>query len=58
MQNGTNAQLESDRLYDVLAALVDATAEPERSRVVTRIAALLAQHPGDAQATLRALGQS
>ena len=58
MQNGTNAQLESDRLYDVLAALVDATAEPERSRVVTRIAALLAQHPGDAQATLHALGQS
>lgn len=58
MQNGTNAQLESDRLYDVLAALVDKAAEPERSRVMARLAALLARHPGDAHAALRALGQS
>lgn len=41
----TQAQI--DRLYDELAALVDATAAPERERMLARLAVALAQRLGD-----------
>lgn len=40
-------QAQSDRLYDELAALVDATAAPERERMLARLAVALAQRLGD-----------
>jgi 3-(3-hydroxy-phenyl)propionate hydroxylase len=40
-------QADIDRLYDELAALVDATAAPERERMLARLAVALAQRLGD-----------
>lgn len=41
------AQADIDRLYDELAALVDATPAPERERMLARLAVALAQRLGD-----------
>jgi 3-(3-hydroxy-phenyl)propionate hydroxylase len=43
----TLTQAQIDRLYDELAALVDATAPPERERTLARLAVALAQRLGD-----------
>jgi hypothetical protein len=40
-------QLELDRLYDELAALVDRTPPAERERVLARLVIALAQEVGD-----------
>jgi len=40
-------QLEMDRLYDELAALVDRTPPPERERVLARLVIVLAQEVDD-----------
>lgn len=43
----TLTQDQIDRLYDELAALVDATAAPERERMLARLAVALARGLGD-----------
>jgi hypothetical protein len=40
-------QAEMDRLFDQLAALVDATPAPERERMLMRLVVALAQEAGD-----------
>ncbi len=48
-------QLEADRLYDALAALLDGTPEAERSRVLARLVVQLADQLGDYAGALRAV---
>ncbi|MGH8740249.1 MAG: hypothetical protein ACREUN_05015 [Burkholderiales bacterium] len=40
-------QLEMDRLYDELSALIDRTPAPERERALARLVITLAQQLGD-----------
>lgn len=50
------SQLESDRLYDALAELIDRTPETGRNRALTRLVVQLADQLGDYTGTLRAIG--
>ena len=50
------SQLEADRLYDALAALIDRTPEAGRSRALARLVVQLADQLGDYNGTLRAIG--
>jgi hypothetical protein len=48
-------QTEKDRLYDVLAALVDQTPKTERERVLARLCVTLAERVGDYAKVLEAV---
>jgi len=48
----TPRQLETDRLCDALASLIDRTAEGERSRLLARLVVLLAEQPMNARDAL------
>jgi len=52
----TQAQI--DRLYDELAALVDATAAPERERMLARLAVALARGVGDYERVREAINSA
>ena len=51
-------QLEQDRLYDALAAALDATPETERQRMLARLVVALAEQLGDYRGTLSAIGMA
>ncbi len=48
-------QLEADRLYDALAALIDGTPEAERNRMLARLVVQLAAQLGDYAGAMRAV---
>ncbi len=53
---GKLTQIEADRMYDALAALVDATPATERERVLARLCVTLAERLGDSAKILEAIG--
>jgi 3-(3-hydroxy-phenyl)propionate hydroxylase len=55
-EHGKLSPLESDRLYDALAALLDRTPPEGRERALARLAVLLAGHLGDYAKVLQAIG--
>ncbi|MGQ0545277.1 MAG: FAD-dependent monooxygenase [Betaproteobacteria bacterium] len=57
-ETGGMTQVQKDRLYDELAALVDATAPPERERVLARLAVALAERLGDYEALRDAINSA
>ena len=55
---GKLSQIEADRMYDALSALIDATPKEERERVLARLVVTLAERFGDYEKILEAIKQA
>jgi hypothetical protein len=52
------SQIEADRMYDALSALIDSTPKEERERVLARLVVTLAERLGDYAKILEAIKQA